>query len=216
MFSSSADAPACSISRAKSVQPARDDPFRLAMTGTPTAAARAAHKVQIAVRTHAVGIGDRAGKIRLRFRRTFRVGVDAARHLVSFRLDLLLEQRRQHDRAGAGVLETADIVEPAVQRGGRCDQGVLQRQAEIIGGQCHNELPRSALFAGRRDRLVPTAWSLHLRRGGCAPAPRASGWNRLPSRRASSSYSRYFSVTAACAIASSASASSGRDRASEL
>ena len=39
---------------------------------------------------------------------------------------------------------------------------------------------------------------------------RASGWNRLPSRLASSSYCRYFSVTAVCAMASSVSASSGR------
>ncbi len=38
MLSSSAEAPACSIFRAKSIQPCRVIPLRLAMIGTPVAA----------------------------------------------------------------------------------------------------------------------------------------------------------------------------------
>ena len=59
--------------------------------------------------------------------------------------DLLLEQRRQHDRRRAGGDEPSDHLEVAGQRTGRRDDRRAQLQAEVAGGEIGHALGSSGV-----------------------------------------------------------------------
>ncbi len=58
--------------------------------------------------------------------------------------DLLLEERRHHDRRRAGIFELLDAIRRARQRRGGRDNRVLQGQAQVSRAQIHVDAPSSA------------------------------------------------------------------------
>ena len=76
-------------------------------------------------------------------------------HLLGVVLDLLLEQRRQNGRRGAGLLQTPQLVDLGGQRTGRDHQRVLQFEAEIGRAQINAHVCTFFLSWGLSSHLHP-------------------------------------------------------------
>ena len=129
------------------------------MTGIRTASLHFADVLQVAFR--ADRLYQMSGKWTGGFGADSSAADNEAIEFVALEVDLLFEERVQHDRRCAGIFHTPDVADVLAHRRGRGNQRILQLQPQVASWKGQSSCGRSIIvFASVVRRF--TVWLRHV------------------------------------------------------